>query len=75
MWGCLLASDSDLGHAATFFRGVTLEIVYGTRDKFADTGMIADYLKLLSGNDIPYRLTTFDGGHRMDRETLLALSR
>ncbi len=75
MWGCLLASDSDLGHAATFFRDVTLEIVYGTRDKFADTGMIADYEKLLSGNNIPYRLTTFDGGHRMDRETLRSLVR
>ena len=75
MWGCLLASDSDLGHAATFFRSVALEIVYGTRDKFADTGMIADYEKLLAKNDIPYRLTTFDGGHRMDRETLFALSR
>lgn len=75
MWGCLLASDSDLGAAATFFREVELQIVYGTRDKFADTGMIADYEKLLVKNDIPYRLTTFDGGHRMDRETLRTLAR
>lgn len=74
MWGCLLASDADLGHAATFFRDVELQIVYGTRDKFADTGMIADYEKLLAKNDIPYRLTTFDGGHRMDRETLRVLA-
>lgn len=74
MWGSLLASDSDLGAAATYFRNVELQIVYGTRDKFADSGMIADYEKLLTRNDIPYRLATFDGGHRMDRETLRGLA-
>lgn len=74
MWGSLLASDSDLTSAASFFREVQLQIVYGTRDKFADTGTIADYEKLLTSNDIPYHLTTFNGGHRMDRETLRDLS-
>ncbi|MEJ7759490.1 MAG: hypothetical protein WKF55_07830 [Gemmatimonadaceae bacterium] len=75
MWGCLLASDADLARAATFFRSVELEIVYGTRDKFADSGMIADYQRVLAANDIPYRLTTFVGGHRMDRSTLQQLAR
>ncbi len=74
MWGALLASDSDLNEAATFFRDVELSIVYGTRDKFADTGMIADYQKLLSAYSVPYRLENFDGGHRMDRETLQRLA-
>jgi hypothetical protein len=75
MWGCLLASDSDLERAAGFFREVELTIVYGTRDKFADTGMIAGYERLLREKKIPYRLETFDGGHRMDRETLGRLAR
>jgi len=75
MWGSLLASDADLARAATFFRRVELEIVYGTRDKFADSGVIADYQRVLAANDIPYRLTTFDGGHRMDRSTLQQLAR
>jgi predicted esterase len=74
MWGCLLASDSDLNEAATFFRHVELTIVYGTRDKFADTGMIADYEKLLRENSVPYSLETFNGGHRMDRATLERLA-
>lgn len=74
MWGCLLASDSDLGQAATFFRGTQLSIVYGTRDQFADTGMIANYEKLLRENSVPYALITFDGGHRMDRDTLRSLA-
>lgn len=74
MWGSLLASDRDLNEAATFFRNVELSIVYGTRDKFADTGMIAGYEKLLSEHNVPYRLETFDGGHRMDRGTLQRLA-
>jgi predicted esterase len=73
MWGSLLASDADLNQAATFFRDVKLTIVYGKRDQFADEGMIAGYEKLLSDNHIPFELVTFDGGHRMDRDTLRAL--
>lgn len=74
MWGCLLASDSDLNEAATFFREVELSLVYGTRDRFADTGMIADYEKLLRDNNVPFTLESFEGGHRMDRETLTRLA-
>jgi predicted esterase len=75
MWGALLATDSDLNHAATFFRDVKLTIVYGKRDQFADEGMIASYEKLLRETNVPYELVTFDGGHRIDRDTLAALAR
>ncbi|MEO8577599.1 MAG: phospholipase [Gemmatimonadales bacterium] len=74
MWGSLLASDADLEKSADFFRDVELNIVYGTRDQFADTGMIANYETLLKKNGIPYKLVTFDGGHRMDRDTLRKLA-
>jgi predicted esterase len=75
MWGALLATDSDLNKAATFFGDVKLTIVYGTRDKFADEGMISKYEKLLRDKKVPFELITFDGGHRMDRATLAALAR
>ncbi|HEX5576773.1 MAG TPA: hypothetical protein VFX40_00290 [Gemmatimonadaceae bacterium] len=74
MWGCLLASDADLNHAATYFRDTELSIIYGTRDQFANTGMIADYEKRLREHSVPYRLVTFNGGHRMDRDTLKRLA-
>jgi predicted esterase len=74
MWGALLASDADLNEAATFFRDVELTIVYGKRDQFASEGMIADYEKLLREKNIPCKLVTFDGGHRLDRETLKSLA-
>jgi predicted esterase len=74
MWGALIASDADLNHAATFFRDVKLTIVYGKRDRYLREAMIADYEKLLREKGVPYELLTFDGGHRMDRETLRRLA-
>ena len=74
MWGALLASDSDLEQAATFFRDVELIIVYGKRDQFAEEGMIANYESVLRSKNVPYRVVTFEGGHRMDRDTLRALA-
>ncbi|MEO5904828.1 MAG: phospholipase [Gemmatimonadaceae bacterium] len=73
MWGSLLASDADLNEAAEFFRNTELMIVYGTRDQFGDTEMIAGYENLLKEKGIAYSLLTFDGGHRMDRGTLKQL--
>ncbi len=74
MWGALLASDADLNRAATFFRDVELTIVYGKRDQFANEGMIAKYESLLRSKNVPHQVVTFEGGHRMDRDTLRALA-
>jgi predicted esterase len=75
MWGALIASDADLNQAATFFRDVKLTIVYGKRDQFANEKMIEDYQRVLTEKKIPFELLTFNGGHRMDRETLRSLLR
>lgn len=74
MWGALIASDSDLNSAADFFRNVELQIVYGKRDQFLTEGMIDDYRSRLAEAGIPYQLHTFEGGHRMDRDTLKQLA-
>jgi predicted esterase len=74
MWGSLLASDSDLNEAAQFFRDVELTIVYGTRDQFGNREMIENYERLLKEKNVPYTLRTFEGGHRMDRDSLRRLS-
>ena len=74
MWGALLATDSDLDQAASFFRTVELTLIYGLRDQFASQGMISNYMKTLDSHSVPYKVVTFDGGHRMDRDALKALS-
>jgi predicted esterase len=74
MWGCLLASDSDLNEAASFFKSVELTLVYGTRDQFASNKMISEYEKLLAEKSVPFQIRSFEGGHRMDRQTLKELA-
>lgn len=74
MWGCLLATDSDLQEAAEFFKKVALTLIYGTRDQFASTKMISEYEKLLVEKSVPFQVKSFEGGHRMDRETLRKLT-
>lgn len=74
MWGSLLAADSDLNEAAAFFRDTGLVLVYGTRDQYTEEGMIPKYEKVLDSHSIPYRVVSFDGGHRMDRDTLRSLA-
>jgi predicted esterase len=74
MWGSTLPPEADLAEAAKFFRGTRLTIVYGKRDQFAEEGMIANYETSLQEKDVPYEMVTFDGGHRLDRATLRALT-
>ena len=74
LWGSLLASDSDLDAAAAFFRKTPLTIVYGLKDQFGNPEMIASYEKTLCEKGISYSLVSFNGGHRMDRETLRSLA-
>jgi predicted esterase len=74
MWGSLLASDIDLNLAARFFRTIKVNIVYGKRDQFANADTIANYEATMKEIGIPYELVAFEGGHRMDRETLKRLA-
>lgn len=74
LWGSTLASDADLSQASALFRKVQLTIVYGKRDQFADEKLIQAYEATLRTNDIPFDFITFEGGHRMDRDSLRKLA-
>jgi predicted esterase len=75
LWGSTLANDLDLQEASALFHKIPLTIVYGKRDQFADEKLIAGYEEKLKKYDIPFDFITFDGGHRMDRETLRRLTK
>jgi predicted esterase len=74
MWGSLMPQDQDLEKAAEYFRTTELLIVYGLRDQYAGNNVIENFRQLLDDSRIPHRVVTFDGGHRMDRETLKSLA-
>ncbi len=75
LWGSLLPNDFDLAQATPILNRLQMSIVYGTRDRYADSSVIAGYEKLLRDHKVEYTLDTFDGGHRMDRATLSKLAR
>ena len=74
LWGSLLPSDADLSQAAMLSSRVKLAVVYGKRDQFADPAMISEQEKVMKTNGIRYDMIVFDGGHRMDRDTLRLLA-
>ncbi len=74
MWGSLLPNDLVMSRAARIFNRLEMSVVYGKRDKYADAAALAAYEALLRENKVDYQLETFDGGHRMDRETLKRLA-
>jgi len=74
LWGSMLPADVELDKAAELFRSVELILVYGKRDQYATEEMIVGYQKKLSSHSVPFSAIAFDGGQRMDRDTLGGLT-
>lgn len=74
LWGSTLAADANMEDASALFHKVKLTIVYGKRDQFADEKSVAAYEEKLKKHNIPFDFIAFEGGHRMDRDTLRKLA-
>lgn len=53
---------------------VPLDLVIGSRDEYADHINVAKQQQVFGELGIATRVTTFAGGHRLDRQTLIALA-
>ena len=51
-----------------------LTLVYGTRDKLVTSAHLAEQRERLEAHGVNARELSFKGGHRLDRETLLAIA-
>ncbi len=74
LWASDLASDLDLSIHAEALGRRRLTLVVGTEDEFVTPTLLADQEALLTEHNIPYRLRTFTGPHKIDRETLKVLA-
>ena len=74
MWAGALPPDLDVAQYRDRFPARGVEIVYGTRDEFVQWIAADTQAGRLTTAGIPFTMTTFDGGHRVDRDTLLALA-
>ena len=75
VWGGEVPPDLDLANARVRerLRGARLTLVYGTRDQFFTTKIIAATESRLREHEIPYELVPFEGGHEIDEATLRRL--
>jgi predicted esterase len=75
VWGGEIPPDLDLAAspARERLRAVSLHLVYGSRDEYFTSKIVAATEDRLRAADVPYALVPFDGGHEIDEATLRRL--
>ena len=74
LWGSALPPELDSEETLASLGRLKLTLVGGTRDEFLTDAVRAEQRSRLSRHGIAFDEMTFEGGHRLDDRTLLALS-
>ena len=74
LWGSLLPEDVMLDAANPVWREVTISFVRGSEDKLIPPALLEAQFAKVQAAGIASRVLTFEGGHRIDAETLLSLA-
>ena len=72
-WGASLAPELDLGPGSAL-RGTSCVIVTGATDRYVSAAAVDAERARLDAAAFPYRFVGFDGGHRLDDDTLRQLA-
>ena len=73
VWGSQFPPELNLADPAAPLRRAQTTLVIGTKDIFATPKIVAKETARLSDAGFSYRFVTFEGGHRLDDNTLRAL--
>jgi len=73
VWGSQFPPELDLADTGAPLRRAESTLVIGTTDVYATPKIVAKETSRLSDAGFPYRFITFQGGHRLDDNTLRAL--
>ena len=73
-WGGLIAPELDLTSPTAPLRNTRVQLVLGTRDKFATPDVVAREQVRLDAAGFAYESHLFEGGHRLDDATLKAVA-
>lgn len=74
LWGSSIPPDLDPDADLERLRACSLTFVMGERDEFASNDAIEREKERLARLGLSYELMTFDGGHRMDDDTLVKIA-
>ena len=72
-WAGDVPPDLDLARMRDGDSPRRLTLVVGSRDSFLSERRLAADIERLSDSGVPHELIRFEGGHRLDRDTLAAL--
>ncbi len=70
LWGSGLPPDLDWTRASQRYREMSVTLVAGEQDEFAQPARIAEQEALLSQNGVRHSIVRFQGGHHLDEPTL-----
>lgn len=73
-WGGVLAPELDITSPGARLRATRIQLVVGTRDKYATPDRVGAERSRLDQAGLSYEGITFEGGHRLDDATLAALA-
>lgn len=75
VWGGRLPTDMDLGAERGWLATADLRLVAGDRDSIATPARVIAQEKRLRDADIPYRVVSYPGEHRLNARVLASLAR
>ncbi|MEO7963643.1 MAG: phospholipase, partial [Gemmatimonadaceae bacterium] len=74
LWAGSLPRDLDLNAHANRLPTRPIDVVIGTRDEYASWANLEEQRRALELAGRSMRTHSFEGGHRLDRKTLIALT-
>jgi predicted esterase len=74
VWGSQLPPELDLADPGAPLRRAEVVLVVGTTDSFATPKIVERELARLRAANLPFRFVAFNGGHRLDDDTLRTLA-
>ena len=74
LWGSFPPHDLDLESVRRSLGRQRLTLVVGTRDRYASAAVASEHQARLQAHGVDCRVVTFEGGHRLDDETLRRLA-
>jgi len=74
LWGATVPPDLDLAGRGRVLERADLQLVVGDCDEHMSREAAAAHESRLTGAGIPFRSWSYEGGHRLDEPTLLAIA-